>query len=122
MVVFRTNLRIRPELVSQPMLKALLEKVVSLRRRNQLRLLAGLHPAGLRSRYPDLALMRLPAGAVVFDVGAHIGEFSECVLAHQPWAIIHAFEPQPEVFAQLRRRLAYFGGIVPAVCSGQRPR
>jgi FkbM family methyltransferase len=84
---------------------------VPLRARNAVRMALGRYPKSLRERHPDLALMRLRRGAVVLDVGAHEGDFSECVLAHQPWARLHAFEPLPGAFAELRRRLAPFGGV-----------
>lgn len=42
---------------------------------------------------------------VVFDVGANAGAWSERVLALSPGATVHAFEPVPASFADLRRRL-----------------
>ena len=39
---------------------------------------------------------------VVFDVGANAGIYSLAALAIQPDAVIHAFEPTPEIAARLR--------------------
>jgi FkbM family methyltransferase len=87
--------------------------MTTLRLRNDLRIRLRRHPIELRERYPDLADLSLRPGAVVFDVGANIGNFSESVLAHQPWARIHAFEPQAGPRATLQEALAPFGkGIV----------
>jgi len=73
----------------------------------------GRYPIELRQRYADIAELNLRAGAVVFDVGANVGYFSESVLAHQPWAEIHAFEPLPDARATLAETLAPYGaGIV----------
>lgn len=71
----------------------------------------GGYPAPLRHRYPDLGDIRLPAGAVVFDVGAHIGLFAETALAYQPLATLHVFEPIPEAFERLTTRLSGFGNV-----------
>ncbi len=87
--------------------------LTSLRLRNDLRLRLGRHPIELRERYPDLADLSLRRGAVVFDVGANIGNFSESVLAHQPWASIHAFEPLAGPRQKLQEALTPYGnGIV----------
>jgi FkbM family methyltransferase len=61
--------------------------------------------------WPDLAMIDLARSDVVFDVGANVGEFTECVLAFQPWAIIHAFEPISEVFEVLQRKFKDYPGI-----------
>lgn len=87
--------------------------LTSLRFRNDVRLRLSRHPIELRDRYPDLADLSLRRGALVFDVGANIGNFSESVLAHQPWVQIHAFEPLVEPRAKLQTALAPYGkGIV----------
>ncbi len=39
---------------------------------------------------------------VVFDVGANAGIYSLAALAAQPNAVVHAFEPTPEIAARLR--------------------
>jgi FkbM family methyltransferase len=73
----------------------------------------GRHPIELRQRYADIADLHLRRGAVVFDVGANVGYFSESLLAHQPWAYLHAFEPLPDARTQLADALAPYGeGIV----------
>jgi len=56
-------------------------------------------------------LKQFPA-AVVFDVGANIGEYSKMVREHAPQAVIHAFEPHPASFAALQRA-ASTTGIIP---------
>jgi FkbM family methyltransferase len=46
-----------------------------------------------------------PDGKVtVFDVGANVGDWTEHVIAHNPQAIVHCFEPSPNALAQLRAR------------------
>ena len=50
-----------------------------------------------------LRSLDLPADAVVFDVGANVGHWSQGALALFPGARIHAFEPLPGAFAQLSR-------------------
>jgi FkbM family methyltransferase len=93
------------------LLRRAIRASTSLRLRNHLRLLLGMHPARLRDGFPDLEIIRLSRGDVVIDVGAHVGDFSEAVLAHQPWVKIHAFEPLPKAFCILQTKLAPFGGI-----------
>lgn len=43
---------------------------------------------------------------VIFDVGANQGQSIELFRSQFPGCEIHAFEPDPEVFGQLRRRFA----------------
>lgn len=93
------------------MLNRLIRSALPLRRRHQIRLLFGRYPAPLREHYPDLAMMRLRRGAVVFDVGANVGQFAESLIAHQPFADLHVFEPIPEALETLRRNLAGIDGI-----------
>ncbi|HEX6087691.1 MAG TPA: FkbM family methyltransferase [Thermoanaerobaculia bacterium] len=93
------------------MLRSLIRRVTSLRLRNDLRLRLRRHPIELRERYPDLGAVPLRRGAVVFDVGANVGYFSECALAWQPWLELHAFEPIPAACATLEERLSLYGGI-----------
>ena len=50
-----------------------------------------------------------PSGAIVLDVGANEGEYSELVLRIAPSIQLHAFEPHPETFARLERRLQVAG-------------
>lgn len=92
-------------------IKQLVKSIVPLRRRNSIRLALKRHPIELRSRWPELAMFNLAKGDVVFDVGANVGDFTECVLAHQPWTIIHAFEPVPQAFETLRKRFQDYEGI-----------
>jgi FkbM family methyltransferase len=40
---------------------------------------------------------------VIFDVGANSGIYSLAALASQPNAVVHAFEPTPEIAARLRQ-------------------
>jgi FkbM family methyltransferase len=46
---------------------------------------------------------------VIFDVGANAGIFSLAAAAVQPRAIVHAFEPTPEIAARLRETVAING-------------
>lgn len=89
----------------------IIKSIVPLRMRNAIRVGLRLHPIEYRSRWPDLAMFHLSKKDVVFDVGANVGEFTECVLAFQPWAIVHAFEPISEVFAVLQRKFKDYSGI-----------
>lgn len=58
---------------------------------------------------PDILIdVDLPDGAVVLDVGAYIGEWSERILqradaGERRDVVIHAFEPESHAFARLRR-------------------
>jgi|SRR5215469_4494526 len=85
--------------------------LTSVRLRNYLRLWLGMHPARLRDQFPDLEMVGLSRGDVVIDVGAYVGDFSVAILAHQPWAKIHAFEPLPAAFRTLQKTLAPFGDV-----------
>jgi FkbM family methyltransferase len=69
------------------------------------------HPIEYRLRWPDLDMFDLSSGDVVFDVGANVGDFVECVLAYQPRVIVHAFEPVSEAFEVLARRFGSYPGI-----------
>lgn len=40
---------------------------------------------------------------IILDVGANLGIYSFAALASEPKAIVHAFEPTPEIAAQLRK-------------------
>jgi FkbM family methyltransferase len=93
------------------LLRRAIKASTSLRLRNHLRLLVGMHPTRLRDGFPDLEMIRLSRGDVVIDVGAYVGDFSEAVLAHQTWVKIHAFEPLPKAFYILQTKLVPFGGI-----------
>ncbi|WP_419669696.1 amino acid adenylation domain-containing protein [Streptomyces prasinus] len=50
----------------------------------------------------------LPADAVVFDVGAHIGLFSLAVGRQVPGATLYAFEPMPELAELARVNMALY--------------
>ena len=50
-------------------------------------------------------LSRAPQGAVVLDVGANEGDYSETVLRLTSHVDLHAFEPHPETFERLAARL-----------------
>lgn len=52
----------------------------------------------------ELAMLReVPAGGVVFDVGANRGEFAAAAAREIPQVRLHCFEPQAIAFAQLCR-------------------
>lgn len=98
----------------------LLDAVLPLPARNELRLLFGRYPKPLRARFPALARLGLSRKAVVFDIGAHIGDFAECVLAYRPHARLFAFEPLPEAFARLQSRMqSYPNATVENVALGR---
>jgi FkbM family methyltransferase len=40
---------------------------------------------------------------VIFDIGANAGIYSLAALSSQPSAVVHAFEPTPEIAARLRQ-------------------
>ncbi len=88
-----------------------IKRIVPLRTRNRVRLWLRRHPIEYRLRWPDLAICDLRKNDVVLDVGAHVGDFVECVLAHQPHAIVHAFEPIPEAFEVMRRKFGDYPGV-----------
>lgn len=46
-------------------------------------------------------------GMVVFDVGAHIGDFTDYVLSLGRDVEVHCFEPVPSTFERLRQRFAH---------------
>ena len=54
----------------------------------------------------DLARRGRDRAVTVVDVGAHTGEYAICArAAFGPGATLHCFEPQPETFAVLERRI-----------------
>jgi len=93
-------------------LTVLLDKLIPLPLRNELRLALGRYPKPLRERYPALAAIGLSRKAVVFDVGAHSGNFAETVLAYRPHAHLYAFEPIPDVYATLSARMNRYRNVV----------
>ncbi|HXL81266.1 MAG TPA: FkbM family methyltransferase [Pyrinomonadaceae bacterium] len=92
-------------------LRYVFDQVVPLRSRNAIRLALKRHPFEYRLRWPDLSLFGLSKNDIVFDVGANVGDFVDCVLAHQPWAVVHAFEPIPAAFQCLSSRFKEYQGI-----------
>jgi len=71
------------------------------------------------------AMVNLPgSGGVVFDVGAHRGEWTACAAELLPGASFHVFEPDPEAYAglagQLRGRPAIAGLLQNALCGAER--
>jgi len=50
--------------------------------------------------------------AVIFDVGANEGFMSETYRQLFPTAIIHAFEPHPQAFAQLQRKFSIDANVI----------
>ncbi len=42
--------------------------------------------------------LKIPDDAIVFDIGANIGNFSRYVVEHHPSAHVYAFEPVPQIF------------------------
>ena len=55
---------------------------------------------------------------VVFDVGAHVGDWSEAALGALPAATVTSFEPIPAVAARCQERLARFGDRSRVVAAG----
>jgi len=49
----------------------------------------------------------LPEGAVVFDVGAHAGQFAKLFAKLAPTGFVYAFEPSPYTLSLLRKALAW---------------
>jgi FkbM family methyltransferase len=47
----------------------------------------------------------------IFDVGANVGNMTELYRLMFEEPVIHAFEPQPEVFAELERRFGQTAGV-----------
>ena len=93
----------------------IIRRLVPLPMRNAVRLALKRHPIEYRDRWPELARIPLRRGDTLIDVGAHVGDFTECALAYQPWLSVHAFEPLPEAFATLTRRF----GSYPHVAANQ---
>jgi FkbM family methyltransferase len=77
-------------------------------------------------RFPSLCLKRVHIGEflklnkpwlknsgirTVIDVGAHTGEFSSAIRAVLPHAHVYAFEPLPECFDQLTKKLGHNGSV-----------
>ncbi|MFI5295196.1 MAG: FkbM family methyltransferase [Thermodesulfovibrionales bacterium] len=69
------------------------------------------HPIEYRSYYPDIEVCGLRKKDVIVDVGANRGRFIECVLAWQPYAVIHAFEPLPDLYDFIREFFKYYNDL-----------
>lgn len=85
-----------------------LDRFLPIETRNAFRLALRRHPYGKRQEWPVLGRIGLPEDSVVVDAGAHAGRFVECVLAYQPFARVLAYEPQPQVYDALSRKLEPF--------------
>lgn len=92
-------------------LKTILNGVLPLPLRNEIRIAFGRYPIVLRNRYPALSRVKLSRKAVVFDIGAHTGYFAESVLAYRPHAQIYAFEPLPDAFQTLADRFNAYPNV-----------
>jgi FkbM family methyltransferase len=67
--------------------------------------LVGMNYGGTYDEASDrIAVKRTGSAPVVFDGGAHRGEYTQGVLELRPHAIVHAFEPTDDCYAQLRAR------------------
>ncbi len=62
--------------------------------------------------------LKLPQGAIVFDVGANIGMFSLFTGSECPTASIYAFEPLPPIFSKLERNTRRLSNPVRLFCCG----
>ncbi|MGE3622412.1 MAG: FkbM family methyltransferase [Bdellovibrionales bacterium] len=61
--------------------------------------------AGERRLLEDM-VRDLPQNAVVCDVGAHNGSYATFLASRRPDLVIHAFEPNPTVFSELKAKAA----------------
>lgn len=57
---------------------------------------------------------------IIFDVGAHVGEYSNRIMKLTPRARVYAFEPHPKTFARLRRDAVEHGYTALNVGCGDR--
>jgi FkbM family methyltransferase len=64
---------------------------------------------GLAREYPVRPLQRLPPGATVLDLGAHIGSFAILAARLRSDVTIHAYEPSSENLRLLRQNLILNG-------------
>lgn len=46
---------------------------------------------------------------IIFDVGAHVGEYSNRIMELTPGARVYAFEPHPKAFGQLHQQALRYG-------------
>ena len=63
----------------------------------------------------DLILRYLPGWnpAVIFDVGANVGQSAKAYARRFPGATIHSFEPSPQTFQDLCQTVVRFPNVVP---------
>jgi len=75
---------------------------------------ASLIPPELRKRTPitlyDIA-KRLPSNPVIVEAGAHNGSDTVVLARLKPGAFIHAFEPIPRLFQELKRRTSPLSNV-----------
>src|SRR5205085_10430774 len=90
---------------------SLIKRLVPLQTRNFIRLLLRRHPIEQRQYWPDLEMMKLRRNDVIIDVGANAGRFVETALAFQPYARVHAFEPIPDVYAELLKKVGAYANV-----------
>ena len=61
-------------------------------------------------------LKATPKVKTVFDVGAHKGEFASNILNYSKYLKIYAFEPQSEIYLELKRRFRQSTNIFINAC------
>lgn len=93
------------------MIRSAIRRFSSLEFRNWLRILLGRYPIEYRARWPEISNLRLMRGDVVMDIGANVGDFVECCLAYQPWAVLHAFEPLPGAYQILQQKFSCYAKV-----------
>ena len=56
-------------------------------------------------------VQHLPSAPVIVEAGAHVGSDTRAMARHWPAAVIHAFEPVPELFELLRVNVQGLTGV-----------
>lgn len=92
-------------------LVTVIKKLIPIQTRSFIRLLFGRHPIEKRRYWPDLEMVNLRPNDVIIDVGANVGRFVETALAFQPYAKIHAFEPIPDIFAEMVKKVGAYSNV-----------
>ena len=59
----------------------------------------------------EVAKRALPRPAVVFDIGANIGEYTLAVLRNIPEVEVYSFEPNPNTFISLKNSLEGYSSV-----------
>ena len=59
----------------------------------------------------EVAKRALPSPAVVFDIGANIGEYTLAVLRNVPEVQVYSFEPNPNTYISLKKSLEGFSSV-----------